>query len=134
MNLFDQKPVLADTGAELQLRDLDEEIIKGVTITLLGKDSKVYTRILRDRQQAMLTRMQKGRKGASLDADKMAEDSLDDLVKLTLGWEGVQDEKGSMKFTPENALRLYKDVPSVREQVEQFIAERANFLSKPSND
>lgn len=129
MNLFSNKPVLADTGAVLELRDLNEEIIKDVTITLLGKDSKVYQRILRDRKQAMLTRMQKGRKAAQLDVEKLEEDSLDDLVQLTIGWAGVKDDKGNLEFTPENVRRLYEEVPSVREQVEEFINERSNFLA-----
>jgi hypothetical protein len=134
MNVFEQKPVLADTGAVMQLRGLDEEVLKGLTITLLGKDSKVYRDILRERQQVMLNRLSKGRKGADLNAAKMAEDSLDDLVRLTLSWEGIEDEKGALKFNPENVRRLYEDVPSIREQVEQFIAERVNFLAKPSSD
>lgn len=130
MNIFDQTPKLADSGAVMPVRDINEEVCEGISITLLGKDSKVYQRILRDRQQAVLARMQKGRKGAQLDADKLAEDSLDDLVKLTVDWEGIKDDKGELECTPENVRRVYENVPHVREQVEEFIGDRANFLTK----
>ncbi len=54
---------------------------------------------------------------------------IDVLVACTLGWEGLGDKEGPLAFTPENARRLYIDYPVIREQVDNFVGNRGNFLN-----
>jgi hypothetical protein len=136
INMFDLnslKPVKADDGAVLQiLHPESEEAIEGMTITLLGQDSKVYRKIQLSKQQAALNRISKGKRAVDLDAEKLAEDSIDDLVKLTVSWSGFKLDDVKLDCTPENVRKVYNEWSWIKEQVSEFVADRANFFR--SND
>lgn len=123
------KPVMADDGAALNIIHPEtEEVIDGMTITLLGQDSKVYRKLQMAKQQAALNRMAKGKKAIDLDAEKLSEDSIDDLVKLTTGWAGFSLDGKELEFTPENVRMVYTDWAWIKEQVQEFVGNRANFF------
>lgn len=123
------KPVKADDGAILEVvHPESEEIIPGMTITLLGQDSKVYRKIQLAKQQAALNRIAKGKKAVDLDAEKLAEDSIDDLVKLTVAWSGFTLDGAALDCTSENVKRVYSEWDWIKEQVAEFVANRANFF------
>lgn len=64
-----------------------------------------------------------------LDADVAAELDLDLLTGATVGWENVYLPGGvEFAFSQANARRLYGERPWIAEQVDRFIADRANFL------
>lgn len=131
------KTVKADTGAVMDvLHPQTDEPIKGMTITLLGQDSEVYRKIQKVRQQATINRMAKGKKAVDLDAEKLAEDTIDDLVKLTVAWEGFREGKADLQCNEETVRRIYSDPAYawLKEQVQAFIGDRANFFLplKPS--
>ena len=131
MDLNALKPVKADEGATLELRHPEtEELIDGMTITLLGQDSAVYRKIQLAKQQAALSRISKGKKAVDLDAEKLAEDGIDDLVKLTVAWEGFKLDGKELKLTPEHARKVYTEWQWIREQAQEFVASRANFFHK----
>jgi hypothetical protein len=123
------KPVMADDGAVLNIVHPEtEEVIEGMTITLLGQDSKVYRKLQMGKQQAALNRISKGKKAVDFDAEKLAEDSIDDLVKLTVSWSGFTLEGKKLDCTPENIRSVYADWAWIKEQVQEFVADRANFF------
>lgn len=123
------KPVKADDGAILEVvHPESEEIIPGMTITLLGQDSKVYRKIQLAKQQAALNRIAKGKKAIELDAEKLVEDSIDDLVKITTAWSGFMLDGKELKCTPENIRTVYSEWAWIREQVQEFVADRSNFF------
>ena len=123
------KPVKADDGAVLEIvHPESEEVISGMTITLLGQDSKVYRKIQLGKQQAALNRISKGKRAVDLDAEKLAEDSIDDLVKLTVSWSGFTLDGAVLDCTPENAKRVYSEWDWIKEQVQEFVANRSNFF------
>lgn len=129
MDLNSLKPVKADKGATLEvLHPETEEPIEGMTITLLGQDSAVYRKLQLTKQQAILNRMAKGRKAAELDAEKLADESIDDLVKLTVKWTGFEVNGEALAATPENFRTVYTEWPWIREQAAEFVANRANFF------
>jgi hypothetical protein len=132
LNMFDLnslKPVKADDGAVLEIAHPEsEEIIEGMTITLLGQDSKLYRKIQLGKQQAALNRMAKGKKAIDLDAEKLSEDSIDDLVKLTTAWSGFVLDGKDLDCTPENVRTVYSDWSWIKEQVQEFVGNRANFF------
>jgi hypothetical protein len=124
---------MADDGAVLNIVHPEtEELIDGMTITLLGQDSKVYRKIQLAKQQAALNRISKGKKAVDFDAEKLAEDSIDDLVKLTVAWEGFTLDSKKLDCTPENVRKVYNEWSWIKEQVAEFVADRANFFR--SND
>lgn len=129
MDLNALKPVKADKGATLDiLHPETEEPIAGMSITLLGQDSAVYRKMQLAKQQAILNRMAKGKKAAELDAEKLAEDTIDDLVKLTVKWSGFQINGEELAATPENFRMVYTEWPWIREQAQEFVNNRANFF------
>lgn len=123
------KPVMADDGAVLNIVHPEtEEVIEGMTVTLLGQDSKIYRKLQLGKQQAALNRMAKGKKALDLDAEKLSEDSIDDLVKLTTGWAGFELDGKALDCTPENVRKVYADWAWIKEQVQEFVGNRANFF------
>lgn len=129
MDLKNLKPVMADEGALMQVRHPEtEEAIEGMTIILLGQDSAVYRKIQLAKQQAALSRISKGKKAVDLDAEKLAEDSIDDLVKLTVDWEGFTLDGKALDATPENVRMVYSEWNWIKEQAQEFVADRANFF------
>lgn len=123
------KPVMADDGAVLQiLHPETEEAIDGMTITLLGQDSKVYRKIALAKQQSALNRISKGKKAVDFDAEKLAEDTIEDLVKLTTGWEGFMLDGKTIEATPANIKNVYTEWAWIKEQVAEFVADRSNFF------
>lgn len=123
------KPVMADDGAVLNIVHPEtEELIDGMTITLLGQDSKVYRKLQMSKQQAALNRMAKGKKAIDLDAEKLSEDSIEDLVKLTTAWAGFALDGKTLEFTPDNVRMVYNEWSWIKEQVQEFVGNRANFF------
>jgi len=69
-----------------------------------------------------------GRRGVSITADELDNDSLDLLAACTLGWSGFVVDGSELECNTENARRLYRQFPWLREQAQQYIDDRANFL------
>jgi hypothetical protein len=123
------KPVMADDGAILNIVHPEtEELIDGMTVTLLGQDSKIYRKLQLGKQQAALNRMAKGKKALDLDAEKLSEDSIDDLVKLTTAWSGFELDGKKLDCNPDNVRKVYAEWAWIKEQVQEFVGNRANFF------
>lgn len=84
-----------------------------IKITLYGMDSAKFREV-------------------SLKASKRdsKEETVNDLVELTAGWEGVEMGGKTLDFTPANAKKVYKMSAPIRKQVDRFIVVQANFLPK----
>lgn len=129
MDLNQLKTAKADEGVVMEVRHPEtEEAIEGMTITLLGQDSAVYRKISLAKQQVALNRISKGKKIADLDAEKLAEDSVDDLVKMTVSWTGFSLDGKDLKPTADNFRMVYAEWPWIKEQAQEFVANRANFF------
>lgn len=111
---------------------------KPVTLTLLGPDSDIFrteTRAaLRDRLNRVpeLDKLDAATR-TMREAEATEEAAKRILVKLTVGWSGILDEKGEdVPFSPEAAAALYEQFPVVREQADSFVNDRARFLMASS--
>jgi len=113
----------ADGSAVMEVLDkagvamLNEQGVP-VTITLLGKDSDAYkqrSNQIDDRRYAAGARLKLTAAGLKADAASI-------LAKATVSWTGIDDE-----CTYENAVKLYSRINAIREQVDLFIGDRANF-------
>ena len=129
MDLNNLKPVLADEGAVMEVLHPDtEEVIEGMTVTLLGQDSSVFKNLKRRKQNAMLTRMSKGKKAVSMDADTLERDALDEVVALTVDWKGFELDGKKLSFNEENARMVYSEHEWLMQQAQEFVANRSNFF------
>lgn len=94
-----------------------------VTITLVGADSQQYRDVQRSFQNA---RLRDARKPVT--AEQLETQATATLAACTLGWSGIELDGQKLDCTVPNAKRLYARLPWLREQVDAFISERANFL------
>lgn len=97
----------------------------GVRFKILGKDSDAY----RDKQKAIMDRRIKNRK-MKITADDVEEEGLSLLAACVIEWEGV--EKGDLA-TPCNYSNVREmlanpDYSFVKDQVDEAVGDRANFL------
>lgn len=97
-----------------------------VTIKLAGRDSEIYRKISRELANK---RAETARNGDAQPSDEDLEnEALDLLSALTLGWEGITANREPYPFSPENARKLYERLPWLREEVDRFVGNRANFM------
>lgn len=104
-----------------------------VTISLVGVDSENYQAAARASQNRRLAKINP-RKVRQVTAEEMENDALEILVACTIAWEGIGWGKEDLKCTPENVRKVYANVPFIREQVDEFINDRSNFLGNSSKN
>lgn len=120
----------AEQGAELTLEHpVTGEKIEGMTITLAGSDAKAFRSKQKEIQAARLAKMLK-KKGAGLQNSDEEEAEL--LASVTLGWSGIVVGGEKIKFSYAAAKKLYLDHNWIKEQVDEFVGNRANFFTMPS--
>ena len=95
----------------------------GVKIKLAGTDSDYYKKELRRQQNK---RLKKGIR--NINAEELEAEAVELLVACTLDWEGVELEGQALECNPENVRKIYKKFPWIKEQVDAFINNRANFI------
>ena len=121
----------AEEGADLvvrhptegyPLKDADGRLL---TIRVVGRDSE-RSRRAEQAVQDRRVRMNKGR--GFLSSAEMDDDLIEVLAACTLGWEPFTLHGEVYEYSRENARKLYERVIFIREQVEAFRSDRANFL------
>lgn len=117
----------AEEGAELEVLDPVTGESVGVFITLAGADSSVHRKTM-----AMIAKRRingaKGFRNKGYDPEKFEAESIEVLAACTLAWKGVVVDGSSLPCSRDNAVRLYTRFPWLREQVEQFVSDRTEYL------
>ena len=132
---------IGEEGAEMRVMHpgqkntpLTDEDGNEIVILLKGADTKTYRvaerasirRRLEQLQQ--MQRKNRNRKDVQLEDETIDEEVSTVMVEITTGWRNVSlDGVTPLEFTKENAKILYMKFRWLREQVEEFIATRANF-------
>jgi hypothetical protein len=129
----------SDEGSVLQVRHPTTGAVlangdgRAVEIKLAGTDSE---RARKAERSALNRRLKMGgRRGAgTLTAEELDNDALEMLAVCTLAWSGFVMDGQEVECTPENAKRLYRQMPWLREQAQAHAEERSNFLKvSPTN-
>lgn len=130
---------LAEAGVDMPVRSLDGKPLlarngQQVAICLLGADSTKYRALTRAQVRKRMDQLAGGKQALTeADMDETDRDVTDILVACTVGWTNVLDTEGAaIFFSEENVRKLYAAYPVVREQVEAFISNRANFIPASS--
>ena len=114
----------AEDGAELEvLHPISGEKL-GIAIRLAGTDSAVH----RKATTAIASRRTKGGFRRNINLDDLQAESIEILARCTLSWSGVVLDGKDVPPRKEAAAALYTRFPWLREQVETFISDRANYL------
>lgn len=98
----------------------------GITLSLIGQDTKVF----RDKAK-IIAKSMVGKTSKDIDIDVMERQNLELAASCIVGWTGIQDDDGNeLPYSPDKAFELMTDpgLRFLREQVEEFIAERKNFF------
>lgn len=69
------------------------------------------------------------RKNNGTTAERIEADGIEILANVTVGWQGIENGGQPWPFSVENARKLYADFPFIREQVDEFVGDRRNFIS-----
>ena len=124
MDLAKYDDTAVEQGAVMELLDPLTDEPTGATITLLGYDSAKAKEIIHKNSNKRM------KKRSSISAENIEANGLDLVVALTVSWKDI-DEKGKpLKCTPENVKKVYEDYGWIRDQVDTYIGDRANFLTK----
>ena len=114
---------VAEEGAELRVAHPTTGEDLGITITLIGTDSKTFRDISKSRATASLKK-----KTREIDLDQNESDAVELLAKCTKGWSGITENGKEVAFSFDNAVQLYTKYLWLREQIDRFMADRSNFL------
>jgi hypothetical protein len=101
---------------------------KPVTITLASADSDVA----RAARRAGITRRLANPSSKPMTADDLEKQGLHILAACTLEWSGIIWEGKAVQCGDAEAVSLYTKLPWLREQVDAFVSNRANFLPASS--
>lgn len=118
----------ADTGATMIVRHpvTGDDLMgdgKPMTLTVLGADSGEFKRAVSDSAKAR----KPGKTATIADAERA---TVDMLTRITTGMSGNWTWDGkAFPFSKDNVKRLYTERPWLRQQVDEFIADRSNFLA-----
>jgi len=114
----------ADDGATLHiLHPFTGERI-GMSIVVAGTDSDRY----RTARNAMLRKSMRRRTPA--DPEQLLADDAHLLAASTISWSGAVMDGKEVPFSEQAAFDLYQRFPWLREQVAEFMGDRANFFPK----
>lgn len=121
----------SNAGYELELLHPITKAPLGQFITVLGKDSDEFKRHNRETQNDRLRQNAKAARARKdlpvTTAEETEEEGTLLLVACTIGFRNIQFN-GDYSFTPENAYKLYKAFPWIREQIDSAIVDTENFM------
>lgn len=115
--------VLSDEGAWLTLEHPVTGVPLSAEIKLAGIDSKIYQKQVRKNQDRRLKRFR-----LKTSSNELENERLSLLVAITLEWKDVAEDGQALEHTLENARHLYTEYSWIREQVDEFAGDRANFI------
>lgn len=108
-----------NAGAEMRVKDQAGKPTD-IYIRVVGLDSSIWRNTLREAQRAAVERLVSGEA-------EVEQDNTLTLAKATIGWRGLTRDGAEVEFTQEEAQALYKNAPYIADQIDRFIAKRANF-------
>jgi len=102
-----------DAGAEMQVKDQHGKEMD-CYITIVGIDSKTWRKSFNKHKRKILS-----------DNDENA--AADLYAGVSLSWRGFTSKGEELPFSKKSVKALYINAPYLVEQVDTFIADRANF-------
>jgi hypothetical protein len=119
-----------EQGFELQLTNPGTDVALDITINVLGADSDPVVEVERELARKRGKAIEKARRLRVGSPEELEADAIELLVAATIGWKNVELDGTPLTFTKDNARLLYRRFRWIREQVDQAIQDRRNFLPK----
>lgn len=121
---------VANDGATVEIKHPVSGQPMGITVTVLGSDSRDFQRATKDHTDLLRARVAKagGYRAGLVSDDEKDEQQMELLCICTKAWTGIAMNGEAVACTKENAEMLYAKLPWFKEQVEAAILNRANFI------
>jgi len=119
---FEALQTRADEGAWKEIEDPETGEPTGMHLKVLGEDSETYQKYLRKYRDKHLKRGTKALKWDNFETER-----TESLVACTVDWDGIKYQGQEIEFSKENVRWLYTTFRAIRDQVDEFMGDRANF-------
>jgi len=124
LSQFDTKKT-SEEGVWVEIENpIDGEPL-GIHFKILGSDSEVYNKQIRKNKDKMMKQGMRNIKSENLEVEE-----IELLVACTVDWDNIVDNGEKLECTKENVRYVYKNYPWIKDQVDDFIGDRSNFLSQ----
>lgn len=126
LDLSMMKEATADT-ATLNILHPKTGVDTGIRIVVASVDSPKYRKaasIVNNRNASLF---RKGKNNLSIEA--INEGATDLLVAAVVSWDGVIWGGQEMDCTDANIRQVYELFPWIKEQVDEFVSDRGNFIN-----
>jgi hypothetical protein len=117
----------AEEGRPLALKHpVTGAVLPGWVLRVRGYDAQTYQQVSDDHQRRRLERLSRRQTPT---VEELNAEALELAASLVAGWEDRFDLDGApLPYSGANAARLFRRFGWIRQQVEQFAGDRANFL------
>ena len=129
---FDLSTLNSNSGSVLEIRHpVSGEVLKtpdsrAVSITLFGLESEASQKAQREAQRRRLKRAHQHK----VTPEELEAEALNLLAAVTASWIGIGLGDEELECTPDNVKRVYREIPWIRKQVDEFITDISNFMGK----
>jgi hypothetical protein len=131
-----------DAGAEIELRHPVTNAGLGIFITVLGKDSSAFqdyvNHSINENVRKAQARRHTNKEPEIITAEQTEERTVEMLTVCTKSWrwgdkpvfpfQKMGSSLEELEFSVPNVKRVYSELPVVRKQIDEAIADLANFL------
>jgi len=122
LGVFEESQNLAEEGQWMEVETPGGEGTD-IHLKLAGSDSSYYQKQIQTQQRKMLKK-----KKFNKTPEEIENDNIELLAACTLDWQNVAYKEESLDCTKYNVRWLYKAFQLIREQIDEFIGDRSNFL------
>lgn len=103
---------------------LTDEGGKPIAMTVCGTDSETYLAA----QRTVLNKRLSRRNRTPLTAEEIEDEAIDIIAKCVVSWNGIVLDGDLLVCSPENVRKVLSRFRWIKEQVDEFINDRANFV------
>ncbi|MBC7963803.1 MAG: hypothetical protein H7Y05_12765 [Steroidobacteraceae bacterium] len=125
----------AEAGVEVEILHPKTNLSLNTFVTVYGSDSDVCKKVQRKQLNRRMERQNRSRNNkGGLTAEELETEALEVLTACTKSWrtgdrhELEMNDGEWLACTPENVRRVFEELPWLKEQVDQEIGDRSNFL------
>jgi len=118
--------------ADLQLLNPKTGEKTDIILHCVGLDSDQFKAV--DRQLSKKRLIDAQRKGGikrviqQADFEQIEEDDCQRLAACISGWKNLQEGDKAVKFSTAACIEILKKYPWIKDQVQEFVSDRANFI------
>lgn len=125
---------IAEVGYKFELKLPGTGEATGVFITVRGDQSKTVKAFARKKYAEFKLREQqakrRGKDVEEMTLEEAEELSIESAVVRVIGWENITEDGKKVEFSKENAERVFKEYPWIKEAVMEESSQLLNFRAE----